>query len=326
MVEETKEQEQKPVEPKVEEQKPVEKPAEKPAGSVRDELKSSVEQGAQEPVTEKKVDKPTEEQYNEGEKKVATPEQKPEEKPLELSDEELQAQIDAILREPIEPPKKQVFDKKVVEQKESPKTYEEKVAAAQVLHEEGKEFEAMMALSNANIERQTQQVFSQLDGQSKQKALLGKRQEANTTVYKTHPELLAVDRGEKQPKDVPFASAMSKVYEQFPALANDIPEGPVIAMQIAERALGLSGAVQQGRKQEQQRQTTVSASQVIAGANQMGTPEVTDELNISPELKAVANKMGVTDSDMAKYGKRVSVFGADYYAKHSGMPKPKKRA
>jgi hypothetical protein len=164
-----------------------------------------------------------------------------------------------------------------------------------------------------------------------QKDFQSKRLEINRKVYLAHPELLEIDKGAKQAKDVPFATTIQQVYQEYPNLL-EAAEGPLMAMEIAEKRLGYKKdtdkAVQTGKSEgaeaEKNRQDAARAAAALASSSQGAPPPAASAVVLTDAEKIVAGKLGLTEQDYGTKKGRQTVFNAAYYAKYRGGPKPKR--
>lgn len=205
------------------------------------------------------------------------------------------------------------------------KTPEELVA-------EGRTTEAMELISTKVARREREAAMAEIQGNQAQAAYNSKRLEANRKVYMAHPELIDIDKGIKKVQDVPFATVISQVYNEYPNLLQT-PEGPVMAMEIAEKRLGIAKSVDTSKqavpsavKAEQARQDASRAAAAVASSSSSGRPPAPSDgdVQLSDDEIVVAGKMGLTNVEYGKMRERKSVFGPDYYAKHRGGPRPRR--
>jgi len=205
------------------------------------------------------------------------------------------------------------------------KTPEELVA-------EGRTTEAMELVATKAARKEREAAMAEIQGNQAQNEFNSKRLEANRKVYMAHPELLDIDKGVKQAKDVPFASTIGQVYTEYPNLLST-PEGPLMAMEIAEKRLGITKSTgtpkqadQSAVKAEIARGDASRAAAAIASSSSSGRPPAPEvgDYNLSDDERTVAGRMGLTDVEYGKMRERKSVFGPDYYAKHRGGPRPKR--
>jgi hypothetical protein len=180
------------------------------------------------------------------------------------------------------------------------------------------------ALISREVERAKRSVMGEIDQTEKNQEALRIRNEANKTVWEKHPEILEIDEGKKKHDEVPFAKVLSEVYQELikdsPDFIN-LPKAPLIAMELAEKRFGDSESVRkariEGAKKESERQSSVQASGVVSSGGGSGVQTSQVAVAISSDEQATARKMGMSDSEYAKFKKRTPIVSADYYAKYS---------
>lgn len=149
-----------------------------------------------------------------------------------------------------------------------------------------------------------------------------KRYDANKAVYKAHPELLETDEGKKSVGEVPIAAAMAQVYNEFPWLLN-APEGPLAAMQMAEKRLDADKASKAtreaqnaGAQGEAARQDATRASAALSSSGTGAPPPPSGKVQLSDAEKIVAARMGLDEATYAQFKGRKPVHDDAYYNKY----------
>lgn len=197
------------------------------------------------------------------------------------------------------------------------------------LVDEGRTDEAIMLGSQIAAKAERDKVMAELGASQAQRDFAAKRTEANRKVYVAHPELLEVDKGTKT--DSAFGIAIQRVYQEYPNLL-EAAEGPLMAMEIAEKRLGYKKdtdkAVQTGKSEgaeaEKNRQDAARAAAALASSSQGAPPPAASAVVLTDAEKIVAGKLGLTEQDYGTKKGRQTVFNAAYYAKYRGGPKPKR--
>lgn len=254
------------------------------------------------------------------EEKKAAPE------PKAKSEAEIAAEVEAFMRQ-IAPDKPALRRSAPTDIKSSDgKTIDELVEA-------GRMAEAIQLGGTIAAKKEREMVMAELNSSQSQNRAEEIRREANRKVYLAHPELMDIDKGTKKHSDVPFASTIQQVYNEYPNLLQT-PEGPLMAMEIAEKRLGIAKgpdtaakqATESAVKQESARQDASRAAAAVASSSSSGRPPANDvgDVQLSDEEMHVAGKMGLTNVEYGKMRERKSVFGPDYYAKHRGGPRPRR--
>ena len=254
------------------------------------------------------------------------PAAEPAAEPAAKSQAEVEAEVNAFLntlQAKPKPKEKSVIPSDV--RSADGKTPEELVA-------EGRQTEAMELISKKVAKQEREAAMAEIQGNQQHNEQISKRLEANKKVYMAHPELMDIDKGTKQAKDVPFALAIGQVYNEYPNLLQT-PEGPLMAMEIAEKRLGLvkasetpKQAAQSAAKAEAARGDASRAAAAIASSSASGRPPANDvgDVQLSDDEAIVAGKMGLTSVEYGKMRERKAVFGPEYYAKHRNGPRPKR--
>jgi hypothetical protein len=259
--------------------------------------------------------------------KTGTPDPTPEPKvdePKGKTQAEIEAEVNAFLGtlQPKASPKAKTT---VPDKSQDGKTPEQ-------LIEEGRTAEAMDLVATRAARRERDIAMTEIQGNQAQVDFNNKRLEANKKVYMAHPELLDIDKGTKKAQDVPFALTISQVYNEYPKLL-ETPEGPLMAMEIAEKRLGVTKvadtprqADQSAAKAEQSRGDASRAAAIIASSSASGRPPAPEvgDVQLSDDESLVAGKMGLTNVEYGRMREKKSVFGPDYYAKHRGGPRPRR--
>lgn len=197
------------------------------------------------------------------------------------------------------------------------------------LVDEGRTDEAIVLGSQIAAKAERDKVMAELGATKAQTDFTTKRGEANRKVYIAHPELMEVDKGIK--KDSSFGTAIQRVYQEYPNLL-ETAEGPLMAMEIAEKRLGIKKdtdrATQSGKNEgaeaEKARQDAARAAAALASSSQGAPPPAANPVALSDSEKIVAGKLGLTEQDYGAKKGRQTVFNSDYYAKYRGGPKPKR--
>jgi phage I-like protein len=237
---------------------------------------------------------------------------------------EIQAEVDAFLNTLDKPTRPAAPSPSAPVKSSDGKTVKE-------LIDEGRTAEAIELGSSIAAKAERDRVMAEISHSQVREAFQNKRAQANRKVYLNHPELLDIDRGTKKHSEVPFAAAIKQVYDEYPNLL-DAAEGPLMAMEIAEKRLGYKKdndrAVQSGKTEgaeaEKARQDTARASAALASSSSGAMPPAAPTVTLSDSEKIVAGKLGLTEQDYGTKKGRQTVFNAAYYAKYRGGPKPKR--
>jgi hypothetical protein len=247
--------------------------------------------------------------------------EKKEEPKKEKSLAEIEAEIDDFLRstKKTEPPKPKGDITQVIKSSDG-KTVQE-------LLEEGRQAEAIELTATIVSKRERESAMREISENNARIEFERKRTEANRKVYIEHPELIDIDKGLVEQKSSPFAVAISQVYREYPNLLEQA-DGPVLAMEIAEKRTGFKKVVadkaqQSGAQQEAQRQDASRAAAVIASSSSGARPPAPEvgDFKLSDEQKLIADRMGLSDSDYGRMVKRQPVFNKSYYDKYRNGPR-----
>ena len=180
----------------------------------------------------------------------ATPEEKPKEtsapeaapKAKEKSIEEIESEVNAFLGSIAPKVERPKFDSAPTDLKSKDgKSLNELV-------EDGRVAEAIQLGSTIAAKTERERVMSELSAAQVHKDFANKRLEVNRKMYLAHPELLEIDKGSKRPSEIPFATTIQQVYQEYPNLL-ETAEGPLMAMEIAEKRLGIKKDIDRAQAQ-----------------------------------------------------------------------------
>ena len=245
--------------------------------------------------------------------------------PQERTIEEIEAEVNAFLGTGAKVPAPKLDTAPISAKSADGKTIRELV-------EEGRTDEAIMIGSQIVAKAERDKVLAELGASRAQQDQAEKRNNANRKVYLSHPELLDIDKGAKKADEVPFAKAIQQVYTEYPNLL-ETAEGPLMAMEIAEKRLGITKKVtdkttqtarSEGADAEKTRQDATRAAAALASSSAGAPPPAAKEVNLSDSEKVVAGRLGMTEQDYGTMKGKRTVFGPAYYAKYRGGPKPKR--
>ena len=185
----------------------------------------------------------------------------------------------------------------------------------------GNHLRAMEIISERAARKERERVMQEMTQNEQSQQYINTWNKANATVWEKHPEILDVDEGAKKADEVPFYKEMSAVWKEHPEFFY-LPNGPILAMELAEarhyRSQDIKKAKVDAAKQENERQTSVQSSSMLSSAGGSGRPENSQPVNLSNDEQLVSRKLGLSDTEFARYKKRGSVLGPDYYKKYQG--------
>lgn len=210
-------------------------------------------------------------------------------------------------RKPLEKPK----EKEV----EEPKTIEG-------MWEDGDQVGATRRMIHETVEGISKEASRKEGATEARERALSIRNQANRLVWEKHPEILEVDEGTKEAKDVPLYQEIQKVYQEFPELMEQL-KGPQIAMEMAEKRFGGSEERRIGAEEEHKRQERTGLHTMVSSSSSSRPAPPMPKVNLTDDQKAVASKLGVTESDYASNLTRTPVFSKEYYRNSQVPPKPR---
>ena len=292
-----------------------------------DLLKSSKKTQAPEEEKDKKEEAPAEPKPEEKPEEKPPVEEPAEKKPDEdkekepPSEDEIDKKVDAFLQSlkqkqnKPEPPKE-----KTLEEAKTPDPDEVEFKDYKTLVSEGRIDEAMEVFYQEKVKEAQAKQFTDTQVQQWHDT----RYQANKDVYKKYPELMEVDAGKLDRKESKIAQAIGDIYQTYPNLL-EIPEGPRLAMELAEKKAGIkksdssaaSRAREEGAAGEAERQDATRASAALATSG--GAAPIADVGSYEPlneSEKIVASRMGMTEAEYAKSKGRKPVFNNAYYSKY----------
>ena len=134
------------------------------------------------------------------------------------------------------------------------------------------------------------------------------RDEANKSVWLKHPEVLKVDKlrlaGKMEEYEAlrartPFYQAIEKVYGENPYLAH-VPNGPALAMKLAEAETGMvaNDAINQVKENYRQEHVQTSSLMTSQGGSRIVKPK--KPVNLTDAQKLVARKMRISEEEYAR--------------------------